>query len=113
MSSNSAPDEEVVLATLQAGFDMDGLTIYLPVTFDKLRYITKGEALLQSVKKFVKSRSFTNTPTGRSSNASTDAESPSQSSKNVSCSENVWLFQPRCGRKSSNYFTKDTLGSNA
>jgi hypothetical protein len=37
----------------------------------------------------------------------------SQSSKGASCSENVWLFQPRCGPKSSNYFTEDTRGSNA
>jgi hypothetical protein len=54
-SSNSAPDEEVV-AALQAGFDMDALTSNLPVTFDKLRSKTKRDALLQSVKKFVKSR---------------------------------------------------------
>jgi transposase InsO family protein len=35
---------------------MDALTSLLPVTFDKLRSMTKGNALLQSVKKFVESR---------------------------------------------------------
>jgi hypothetical protein len=34
---------------------MDVLTSYLPVTFDKIRSITKKDVLLQSVKKFIKS----------------------------------------------------------
>jgi len=54
--SHSAPDEEVVVAALQAEFDMDVLTSYLPVNFDKLRSITEKDELLQSVKKFIKSR---------------------------------------------------------
>jgi hypothetical protein len=33
--SHSAPDEEVIVAVLQAQIDMDVLTSYLPVTFDK------------------------------------------------------------------------------
>jgi hypothetical protein len=39
ISSHPAPDEDVV-AALQAEFDMDVPTSYLPVTFDKLRSIT-------------------------------------------------------------------------
>jgi hypothetical protein len=54
--SNSAPDEDAVVAALQAEFDMDVLTSYLPVTFDKIRSITEKDVLLQSVKKFIKSR---------------------------------------------------------
>jgi len=54
--SNSALDEDVVVAALQADFDMDVLTSYLPVTFDKLRSISEKDELLQSVKKFIKSR---------------------------------------------------------
>jgi hypothetical protein len=41
ISSHSTPDEEVVIAALQAEFDMDMLTSYLPVTFDKLRSIPR------------------------------------------------------------------------
>jgi hypothetical protein len=55
ISAHSAPDEEVVVAALQDEFDMDALTSYLPVTFDKLRSITENDALLQTVKKFIKS----------------------------------------------------------
>ena len=47
------------------------------------------------------------TPTGHSSKGSTNAESPSQSRKDVFCSGNVWLFQLHCGPKFSNSFTKD------
>jgi hypothetical protein len=47
ISAQSAPDEEVVVAPLQAEFDTDMLASYLPVTFDKL---------LQTVMKFIKSR---------------------------------------------------------
>jgi len=54
ISSNSAPGQEVV-AALQAEFDMDVLTSYLPATFDKIRSITEKAVLLQSVKKFTKS----------------------------------------------------------
>ena len=53
ISSNSAPDEEVV-AALQVDFDMDVLTIYLPTTFNKHSSITELAVLLQSVKKFTK-----------------------------------------------------------
>jgi len=53
--SHSAPDEEVVVAALQADIDMDVLTSYLPVTFDKLRSNVEKDVLLQSVKKFIKS----------------------------------------------------------
>jgi hypothetical protein len=53
----------------------------------------------------------TSTPTGHSSKGSTDAESPSGSRKDVFCSGDVWLFQPRCGPKFSNSFTKDVRGS--
>jgi len=56
ISVHSAPDEEVVVAALQAEFDMDVLTSYLPVTFDKLHSCTKNDALLQTVKEFIKSR---------------------------------------------------------
>jgi len=51
----SAPDEEVVVAALQAEFDMEALTSYLSVTFDKLRSSTENDTLLQTVKKFIKS----------------------------------------------------------
>jgi len=54
--SHSARDEKVLVAALQAEFDMDVLTICLPVTFDKLRSITENDVLLQSVKKLIKSR---------------------------------------------------------
>ena len=53
--SHSAPDEEVVVAALQAEFDVDVPTSYLPVTFDKFRSITKKDVLLQTVKKFINS----------------------------------------------------------
>jgi hypothetical protein len=56
ISSHSTPDEEVIVAALQAEFDMDMLTSSLPVTFIKLRSITEKDELLQSVKKFIKSR---------------------------------------------------------
>jgi len=54
--SHSALDEDVVFAALQAEFDMDVLTSYLPVTSDKLRSITEKDELLQSEKKSIKSR---------------------------------------------------------
>lgn len=56
ISLHSSPDEEVVVTALQAEFDTDVLTSYLPVTFDKLHSITEKAVLLQSVKKFIKSR---------------------------------------------------------
>jgi len=56
ISAQSAQDEEVVIAALQAEFDMDMLTSCIPVTFDKLRSITEKDALLQTVKEFIKSR---------------------------------------------------------
>jgi hypothetical protein len=94
---------------------MDALTNYLPVTFDKLRSITKGGVLLQSVKKF-KSR-WPDLKLRQHADWSQlegfCRRSPLQSNKDSSCSENVWLFEPRCGPKSSNYFIKDTRGSNA
>jgi len=52
--SHSAPDVDFV-AALQADIDMDVLTSYLPVTFDKLRSNAEKDVLLQSVKKFIKS----------------------------------------------------------
>ena len=52
------------------------------------------------------------TPNGHSSKGYNDAESPSRSNKDILCSGNVWLFQPRCGLKFSNSFIKDTRGSN-
>ena len=55
VSAHSAPDE-VVVAALQAEFDMDVLTSYLTMTFDKLRSSTQNDALLQTVKKFIKAR---------------------------------------------------------
>jgi hypothetical protein len=55
ISSHSAQDEEVVVTALQAEFDLDVLTSYLPVTFDKIPSITENDVLLQSVKKFIKS----------------------------------------------------------
>jgi hypothetical protein len=36
ISAHSAPDE-VVVAALQAEFDMDAMTCYIPVTVDKIR----------------------------------------------------------------------------
>jgi len=51
---------------------MDALTSYIPVTFVKLRSITKGDALLSLAGRTSNSAS---TPTGRSSKASADAES--------------------------------------
>ena len=56
ISAHSTLDEEVVVAALQAEFDMDVLTSYLPVTFNKLRLSTENDTLLQTVKKFIKSR---------------------------------------------------------
>jgi hypothetical protein len=53
--SHLTPDQ-VVVAALQAKFDMDMLTSYLLVTFDKLCSITQKDELLQSVKKFIRSR---------------------------------------------------------
>ena len=55
ISAHSALDEEVVVAALQAEFDMNVLTSYLPVTFDKLRSSTDNDALLQTIKKFITS----------------------------------------------------------
>jgi hypothetical protein len=55
ISSHSTPDEEVVVAALQAEFDMDMLTSSLPVTFIKLCSIMEKDELLKSVKKFIKS----------------------------------------------------------
>jgi hypothetical protein len=55
ISAYSIP-EEVVVAALQAEFDMDALTSYLPVPFDKLRSTTENDALLKTVKRFIKSR---------------------------------------------------------
>ena len=52
--SHSAPDEDVV-AALQADIDMDVLTSYLAVTFDKLRSNAEKDVLLQTVKKFINS----------------------------------------------------------
>jgi hypothetical protein len=49
-------DEEVVVAAIQAEFDIYILTSCLPVTFDKLRPITESDALIQTVKKLIKSR---------------------------------------------------------
>jgi len=69
---------------------MDVLTSYLPVTSDV----------------------SVSTLNGHSSKGSTNADSPSRSSKDVFCSGNVWLFQLRCGPKFSNSFTKDIWGSN-
>jgi hypothetical protein len=56
ITSHSTQDEEVVVTTLQAEFHMDGLIIHSPVTFDKPRSITAKDVLVQSVKKFIKSR---------------------------------------------------------
>jgi transposase InsO family protein len=56
ISSHPTPDEEVVVAALQAEFDMEMLTSYLPVTFGKLRTTTQKDELLQSVKEFIMSR---------------------------------------------------------
>jgi hypothetical protein len=55
ISAQSAPVEEVFVAALQAEFDMDMLTFYLPVTIDKLRSIAVKDTLLQTVKEFIKS----------------------------------------------------------
>jgi hypothetical protein len=89
---------------------MDVLTSYLPVT-DKFRSITEKDILLQSVKKFIKSRwpelGLHQHADWSQLEGSTDAESPSGPSKDVFCSGNMWLFQPRCGLKFSNSFTKD------
>jgi len=54
ISSHAALDEVVVTA-LQAEFDMDVLTSYLPVTFDNFCSITENDVPLQLVKKFIKS----------------------------------------------------------
>jgi hypothetical protein len=56
ISSHSAPDENVVFAAVQAEFKLYVLTSYFLVTFDKLHSMTEMDALLQSVKKFTKSR---------------------------------------------------------
>jgi hypothetical protein len=65
ISAHSAPDADVVVAALQADCDMDALISYLPVTCDKLRSITENDVLLQTVKKFIKSRSQNPPPTHR------------------------------------------------
>ena len=50
----AAPDEEVVVAALQADFNIEMLTNHLPVTFDKLRTVSREDELLQTVKRFIK-----------------------------------------------------------
>jgi transposase InsO family protein len=55
ISSYSAPDEEFIIAALQAEFDMDVPISCLPVTFDKFRSFAEKVVLLQRVKKFIKS----------------------------------------------------------
>jgi hypothetical protein len=62
ISAQLSPDEEVVVAALQAEFDMDVLTSYLPVTSDF----------------------SASTLNGHSSKGSTNADSPSRSRKDVS-----------------------------
>jgi hypothetical protein len=56
ISSQSTSDEEVVVAALQADFNMEMLTSHLPVTFEELCAISKEDELLQTVKRFIKSR---------------------------------------------------------
>jgi hypothetical protein len=45
---HTTPDEEVVIAALQADFYIDMLSSCLPVTFDKVRSNTEKDELLQS-----------------------------------------------------------------
>ena len=56
ISSHSAPEEEVVVAAIQADFNLDLLTSYLLVIFDKLHSLTEKDVLIQSVMKFTKYR---------------------------------------------------------
>jgi hypothetical protein len=117
ITAHIEPVEEMVLAALQAEFDMNVLTSYLPVIFDKLRSSTENDALLKKGNKFIKSRwpgliILRQHATGRNSKASTGAVNPSRLNKEVTCSGNVWSFQPRCGPKFSNSFTNDIRGSN-
>jgi hypothetical protein len=56
ISAQSAPDKEMVVAALQAEFDMDMLTSHLPVTSNKLHLGSENDALLKTVKKFIKTR---------------------------------------------------------
>jgi hypothetical protein len=114
ISAHSAPDE-VVVAAFQAEFDMDVLTSHIPVTFNKLRLSPENDALLQTVKKFIKFR----WPDLKTLCQHADwsqlegfyrRRESLRSNKDVSCSGNVWSFQTRCGPKFSNSFPKDTRG---
>jgi hypothetical protein len=49
------PDKEVDVAAVQAEFDIDVLTSYLPVTFRKFRSMTEKDVLIQAVNEFIKS----------------------------------------------------------
>ena len=56
VSSHATPDEELVVATLQADFDIDMLTNHLPVTFNQLRTVSQEDELLLTVKRFIKTK---------------------------------------------------------
>jgi hypothetical protein len=122
ISAYSAPDEEVVVAALQAEFDMDVLTF--PVTFDKLRSSTENDALLKTMKKLSPagrtSKFSASTPTGRNSKASTGSESPTRSSKdcpvqgtwghsNHAAGQRSQTSSPRTSRDPANEVTRAQL----
>ena len=97
--SQSVPNK--VIADFQAEFNIDILTNYYPVTFDKTRSITE-DILLQTVKQFIilagrTSKFFPTTPTVHSWKVSADAANPSRLSKNLFCLGNMWLSCPCSG----------------
>lgn len=55
ISAQARPDEEVVVAALQADFNLEWMTSHLPVTFEKLRIVSQSDELLQIVKGFIRS----------------------------------------------------------
>ena len=54
ISSHATADEELVVAALQADFDIQLLTSHLPVTFDKLHSISRQDEVLGTVKEYIK-----------------------------------------------------------
>jgi hypothetical protein len=88
---HSALDKKVVVAALQAEFDIVVLTTYLPVTFDKLCSMTEKDVHVTIMRKLINRVSlagqdfFASTLAGHSLKVSTGAENPSQASKDVFC----------------------------
>ena len=54
--AQATSNEEIVVAALQANFNMGSLTSHPPVTFEELRALSQEDELLQTVKRFINSR---------------------------------------------------------